>query len=239
MQILIIRHGDPDYKHDGLTRKGKKEAKLLSQKMDSYAVKAFYLSPLGRAQQTAAYTLKRQNRTGETLDWLQEFRGTVTRPDGKQNCCWDRLPCSFTEEDIYYTNRWYAGDLFRGTNVKEEYDKVCAGLDELLAEHGYRHLGHHFETEKGNHDTIALFCHFGVESVILSHLLGISPMLLWHNTSALTSSITTLVTEERQKGYAIFRMSGFSDIGHLWAAGEDPSFQARFCECFEDETRHD
>ena len=238
MQILIIRHGDPDYKHDGLTRKGKKEAKLLAKKMDDYNVKAFYLSPLGRAQKTAAYTLKRQNRTGDTFDWLQEFPGTVTRPDGKETCCWDRLPCTFTEEDIYYSNRWHAGDLFRGTNVKEEYDKVCTGLDALLARHGYHRVGRHYETEKGNHDTIALFCHFGVESVILSHILGISPVVLWHHTSALTSSMTTLVTEERQKGYVIFRMCGFSDVGHLWAAGEDPSFQARFCECFEDDTRH-
>ena len=240
MKILIIRHGEPDYKHDSLTRQGKKEAKLLSKKMDSFAVKAFYLSPLGRAQKTAEYTLKRQNRTGETLDWLQEFRGTVTGHDGKQTCCWDRLPCTFTEDDVYYdSRRWHAGDLFRGTNVKEEYDKVCAGLDQLLETHGYRHVGRHFETEQGNHDTIVLFCHFGVESVILSHLLGVSPVPLWHNTVVLTSSVTTLITEERQKGYAIFRMCGFSDVGHLWSAGETPSFQARFCECFEDETRHD
>ena len=92
---------------------------------------------------------------------------------------------------------------------------------------------------QGNHDTIALFCHFGVESVILSHLFGISPMVLWHNTAALTSSVTTLISEERQKGIAIFRMCGFSDIGHLYAGREPASFQARFCECFEDDTRHD
>ncbi len=239
MQILIIRHGDPDYKHDSLTKKGRREAKLLSKKMDMYNVKAFYLSPLGRAQKTASYTLKRQNRTGETLDWLQEFEGRIQRPDGKMNCCWDRLPVTFTEDDVYYGKHWYAGDLFRGTNVKEEYDKVCAGLDALLEKHGYRHVGRHFEVLDGNHDTIALFCHFGVESVILSHLLGISPMVLWHNTAALTSSVTTLVTEERQKNYAIFRMNGFSDIGHLYLGSLAPSFQARFCECFEDKTRHD
>ena len=238
MKILLIRHGDPDYKHDRLTKKGKKEAKLLAKKMDTYDVKAFYLSPLGRAQKTAEYTLKRQKRTGETLDWLQEFRGSVLRADGSKTCCWDRLPSIFTEDDLYYTDRWFTGDLFRGTNVKEEYDKVCAGLDDLLAQHGYVHEGRHYRVEKGNHDTIVLFCHFGVESVLLSHLFGISPMVFWHNTVALTTSVTTLITEERQQGYAIFRMCGFSDVGHLYAGGEPASFQARFCECFEDDTRH-
>ena len=239
MKILIIRHGEPDYKHDSLTKKGCKEAKLLAQKMDGFNVKAFYLSPLGRAQKTASYTLKRQKRTGETLDWLQEFRGSVKRADGSDTCCWDRLPCTFTQDEIYYSDRWHAGDLYRGTNVKAEYDKVCEGLDALLAKHGYIHEGRHFRVENSNHDTIVLFCHFGVESVLLSHLFGISPMVFWHNTVALTSSVTTLITEERQKGIAIFRMCGFSDIGHLYAGGEKPSFQARFCECFEDDTRHD
>ena len=239
MKLLIVRHGDPDYRHDSLTRKGKKEAKLLAARLSALDVRAFYLSPLGRAQKTASYTLKRLSRDGETLNWLQEFRGSVTRPDGSETCCWDRLPCSFTEDEIYYSPRWHAGDLYRGTNVKAEYDKVCAGLDQLLARHGYRHVGRHFETQQGNHDTLVLFCHFGVEAVILSHLFGVSPVPLWHNTVALTSSVTTLITEERQKGYAIFRMCGFSDIGHLWKAGEAPSFQARFCECFEDQTRHE
>ena len=239
MRLIIIRHGEPDYKHDGLTKQGKREAKLLAEKMKQYQVQAFYLSPLGRAQKTASYTLKRMNRTGETLDWLQEFRGAVTRPDGKKTCCWDRLPCTFTEDDIYYSDRWHAGDLFRGTNVKEEYDIVCRGLDTLLEQHGYRHNGRHFEVLDSNHDTIVLFCHFGVEAVMLSHLLGVSPMVFWHNFVALTSSVTTLITEERQKGTAIFRVTGFSDVGHLYAGGLAPSFQARFCECFQDNTRHD
>lgn len=31
MRILIIRHGDPDYKHDALTEKGRREATLLGK----------------------------------------------------------------------------------------------------------------------------------------------------------------------------------------------------------------
>ena len=63
-------------------------------------------------------------------------------------------------------------------------------------------------------------------------------MVLWHNFVALPTSVTTLITEERQKGIATFRTQQFGDISHLYVADEEPAFAARFCECFEDDTRH-
>ena len=64
-------------------------------------------------------------------------------------------------------------------------------------------------------------------------------MVLWHNFCALPSSVTTLVTEEREQGKAAFRMCGFGDISHLYAGDEEPSFQARFCETYSNfEERH-
>ena len=52
--------------------------------------------------------------------------------------------------------------------------------------------------------------------------------------------MTTLVTEERRAGIALFRMTAFGDISHLNMNGEEPSFQARFCETYDSETeRHD
>jgi probable phosphoglycerate mutase len=65
-------------------------------------------------------------------------------------------------------------------------------------------------------------------------------MQLWHGTCAAPSSVTTLVTEERRKGVAYFRMSSFGDISHLYAGGEGPSFAARFCEAYDNvNERHD
>ena len=74
----------------------------------------------------------------------------------------------------------------------------------------------------------------------ISHLLNISPMVLWHGTCAAPSSVTTIVTEERRQGTAIFRMSSYGDISHLYAHGEPPAFAARFCESYDNmEDRHD
>ena len=128
----------------------------------------------------------------------------------------------------------------RKGHVKELYDQVAAGLDEILARHGYVREGNYYRTDQGNTDTVALFCHFGVECVMLSHLLHISPMPLWHGSCALPSSVTTLVTEERRKGIASFRMLSFGDLSHLYVHGEVPAFAARFCEVYENENeRHD
>ena len=63
MKILLIRHGDPDYKHDTLTEQGWVEAELLARRLQSAAIDDFYLSPLGRAQDTAGVTLKALGRT--------------------------------------------------------------------------------------------------------------------------------------------------------------------------------
>ena len=49
MNLVIIRHGDPDYEHDTLTERGWKEADILSTRIEKINVKDFYVSPLGRA----------------------------------------------------------------------------------------------------------------------------------------------------------------------------------------------
>jgi len=73
---------------------------------------------------------------------------------------------------------------------------------------------------------------FGVGCVLLGHLLHISPVLLWHGACAAPTSVTTVVTEERRPGIAHFRMSAYGDTSHLYIAGQEPAFSARFCETY-------
>ena len=241
MKILIIRHGDPDYSIDSLTEQGKIEAELLSQKLCKLDIKEFYVSPLGRARDTAAYTLKKMNRTATVCEWLKEFPPTINKPDIKHSVAWDWLPQDWTTvEDFYSRTEWGKNPVMAEGNVFTEYQRVTTEFDKLLAKHGYVRSDRVYKAVNANEDTIAFFCHFGVECVLLSHLLGISPMPLWHGLCAAPSSVTTLTTEERRKGIAYFRMSSFGDISHLYAGGEEPSFAARFCETYDNaEQRHD
>lgn len=238
MKLIIVRHADPDYVNDSITEKGRREAELLSERLTKLDVKAFYCSPLGRAKDTAEYTLNKLGRKAEIFPWLREFEGKI-RKGLDISCCWDRCPSEWCDNPDYYSaDKWYKTELMQTLNVENENKMVCDGIDELLKKHGYEHIGNYYKVNNSNHDTIVLFCHFGVESVILSHIFSCSPMLLWHNFVALPTSVTTLVTEEREEGIAVFRCQQFGDISHLYAGGEEPSFQARFCECFNDDTRH-
>lgn len=243
MKLLIVRHGDPYYEIDSLTEKGWREVEYLSEKLTRLDVKEFYVSPLGRAKDTASITLKKMGRTAIECDWLREFDHFIYRPDveGKRMITWDWLPQDWTaDERFFHYDQWYLNEREQEGRIKEAYDSVIEKFDALLAKHGYVREGHYYRAEQANNDTIVLFCHFGLECVLLSRLLNISPMVLWHGFCAAPSSVTTLTTEERRKGIAYFRMSAFGDISHLYAHDEQPAFAARFCEAYDNENeRHD
>ncbi|MFQ8840699.1 MAG: hypothetical protein ACLR8P_07010 [Clostridium fessum] len=85
-------------------------------------------------------------------------------------------------------DHWHETEVFQNAHVKEEYDWATGELDRLFRRHGYVRNGLFYRAVAPNEDTIVLFCHFGVECVLLSHLLNISPMQLWHGTCAAPSS---------------------------------------------------
>ncbi|MDO4167066.1 MAG: histidine phosphatase family protein [Eubacteriales bacterium] len=237
MKLLIVRHGDPDYFIDSLTPKGWREVEYLAERLSGLSVKEFYVSPKGRAKDTAAPTLKKMGRTAIEKEWLREFEGAILRPDADgRMIAWDWLPQDWMSRPILYDkDHWMEDPIMEEGGIRQEYEWVTEHFDELLAEHGYVREGNYYRVQKPNNDTIVFFCHFGLECILLSHLLGISPMVLWHGCCAAPSSVTTVTTEERRKGIASFRMNAFGDISHLYVHGEEPAFAARFCECYDND----
>lgn len=243
MRLLIIRHGDPDYEKDCLTEKGKREAALLAEKLKKEKIDYFYTSPLGRAKETCMTVATAMGREKEVVEkeFLKEFAHGFVLPSGeKKQILWDFLPEFWTNEPLMYDDgKWHQLPYFKQAGVEEHYRQVCDELDKLLETHGYRRNGKIYESVRPNTDTVALFCHFGIEGTLFSRLCNTPPMLFTHHFVALTSSVTTLYTEERRKGKVIFRCCGYGDTGHLYAGGEEPSFAARFCEVYGDGTRVD
>ena len=243
MRILIIRHGDPDYANDTLTEKGHREAKLLAEKLSKEKIDYIYTSPLGRAKDTCAYTAKAlgMEKEVQVKTWLREFDRPLILPDGTpRHILWDMLPDLWTKrKEMYDFARWHQQDFYRAANMEKEYREVADGLDSVLAELGYKRENRIYKTEKGNTKTVAFFCHFGLEMMLLSHLCNISPVVLTHHFVALPTSLTTLYSEERREGVVTFRCCGFGDTGHLYAGGETPSKSARFCEVYGNGERQD
>lgn len=238
MKLVIVRHGDPDYVKDSLTPTGWKEAALLAEDLADLPAQAYYVSPLGRARDTASCTMEKLGKEPIVLDWLQEFPPRIVRPDQpeKKNICWDWLPQDWMADERFFTeDHWFEHDAMAAGHVKEAYDHVIASFDALLAEHGYVREGRWYRAVRANNDTIVFFCHFALECVLLSRLLNVSPMILWHGTCAAPTSVTTVVTEERRPGIASFRILRFGDVSHLTSRGREPSFAARFCEKYGNE----
>ena len=241
MEIIIVRHCEPNYEIDSLTPKGWREAELLSDKLSKMEIDEWYCSPHGRAKDTASCTMKKVGQEAIVYDWLREFKGTVKYDFlDKPIRCWDMLPSYWTKEEKYYSrDDWYKADLIQAGNTGAEYKWVTEEFDKFLAERGYVHESGCFRVEKANHKRIVFFCHFGVSCVLLAHLLGVSPYTFFQGFVMQPSSVTSVVTEEREEVIASFRIRSYGDVSHLYVADEEPSFMARFCECFTDDTTHD
>lgn len=241
MRLLMIRHGDPDYEHDCLTEKGKREAKLLSQRLVNEKMDHVFVSPMGRAKQTALYTLDKTGHSYQICDWLQEFTPRIHRPDlpDELSIPWDFRAADWMERESFYDrNAWKNDPIMMEGHTGEAYDRIIEELDKLLCAYGYECNGKWYEVKHSNHDTIVFFCHFGVQCVILSHLLNLPLMPLLHGCIAAPTAVTELYTQEPIKGCATFRMTRYGDVSHLITNGETPSDSGRFVECFEDEGRH-
>lgn len=247
MKLIFIRHADPDYSVDSLTPQGFIEAEALRERMEKIYAEGgesvhSYVSPLGRAKKTAEIAMKNTGRTAEEKEWLREFNYSVKKPRDNGDfgdCVWDWYPGDLCKRPAFFDrNEWLNEAEMTKAGVPEAYRHVCDCLDSLLSEYGYRREDLYYRVTEANHDTLVFYCHFGLECVLLSHLINVSPMVLWHGFCSAPSGLTTVNTEEREKGIASMRAAAFGDISHLYAKGIKPSFHARFCECFEDETRH-
>ncbi len=240
MKLIFVRHGDPDYAHDDLTEKGKREAALLAKRVKTWEkdITEIYLSPLGRAQATARYCL---NELGDvkttTYDWLREFapEGIKNEKGEVKHVPWDYLPTHWTDmPTMYNKDTWTETPMFEGSNIKEYYGMVCDGIDGILAKYGYKRKGNMYTTEKEKDDTVLVFfCHLGVSLAIISHLINIAPTMLWQNFFVAATSVTVVGTEERVPGTAAFRVERLGDTNHLNVGGEPVSRAGYYNDVFQ------
>lgn len=236
MRIILIRHGDPDNPNNTLTPQGFKEVEALGNYLKDFKYDKAYVSPLARARITSEAVLSRHNDKAEMKEWLQEFIYPLDVPyqKQKQSVPWDLMPSFYLKEkDLYDPEKYLDHPVLQTGNVKEHYNHVCHEFDKLLEEYGYVRHDNYYDAITPNKKTIILFCHFGVMTVIMSHLMNIPYIALADTMICLPTGITTFITEEREQGRAIFRCNGFGDISHLNIASVSPSFHGRFCETYD------
>lgn len=257
MRLIFVRHGDPDYKNDNLTEKGKREVALLTERICKWKnITEFFSSPLGRARATGEPALKRMNREAEICNWLQEFPTWHESKTGEKLRTWDIMPEDFfSNPDFFSKDKWCHND-YMGEMIPKRYQEVCDGIDSILTRYGYERNKnglydvknpvpnhnwsepieqYHLKSIKDDYPeekTLVFFCHLGVTFTIIAHLTGLSPMQLWQGFYIAPTSITILNSEERVSGKAAFRVERMGDTNHLTNGGEPISSSGYFADVF-------
>ena len=181
MDIVFIRHGQPQWAVDGLTQSdpfltdlGQQQAQLAAKRVatDPKAPPSeLIVSPALRSQQTAQPIAEETGLGIETVDDLVELK----MPN------WEGVTEAAVVE-IFMTTKhrspdeWWEG-LDGGESFRVFHDRVTSALDTLLADRGIRRDADdrqlwHVEKDPGR---LVIVAHGGTNSVCLTHLLGIPP----------------------------------------------------------------
>ena len=257
MRIIFIRHGQPDYTTDTLDAQGKLEVAALTERTKHWKVEDFYVSTMGRAKETIAPTLACLGREATEYDWMREFTPRLIDPStGEEHCAWDLMPQDYLKDPLMFDkDHWFDAALYQqNPEIKERALWIYKELDQLLEKYGYMRNGDAYDfvdptghvnpaepqdimlhgtsnyvpRDTDDDKTIVITCHFGVTCVMLGHLLGISPVMLWHGTCIPPTGVTILNAEKRLHNVAHFRTQALGDTSHLKAAGVQVSGYAGF-----------
>ena len=216
MKLLFIRHGHPDYEHDCLTERGRKEAEALANRLTGMEIDAAFTSPMGRAKETALFFTALSGIRVEERDWLHEFDVKINDAEsGGRKEVWDISPKIWTRNRELYDLELKSQPEFIGTDYVARAQAAAEGIDELLKGFGLVREGRAYRRTGESDKTVALFCHFGATCVALAHLLNIPPMVALNSFSAEPTAIATVCSDDRFGETVNFRLHGYGDISHL------------------------
>lgn len=221
MRLYIIRHGDPDYANDSLTPEGHLEAEALAERMSSHGLDRIYCSPLGRAIQTMKYTADSLGMGYSIEEWTREIPDLRLKESPWGDIAiWDTPGESIRGEKSMPTHfNWHEHSILRTTRAKEKFEELRQNSDDFLQRHGFVREGGRYRCVRLNREKIAVFCHHGFGTSWLAHLLEIPLSLMWSGFWLPTTSVTTILFDERSENWAVPRCIGLGDVSHLYKAG--------------------
>jgi 2,3-bisphosphoglycerate-dependent phosphoglycerate mutase len=223
MEIVLIRHGQPEWVRDGLNvvdpplnERGHRQAEQMAQALAVESFDEIYCSPLDRARQTAAPLFGVHGRA-ETIDpWLEEIRDPIWHGTPEEKAI-----AAFNEEKARPSwDRWRGLDEFGGEHLGEFDARIRAGVTGFLADRGVVPVPGDLPvwttpSETVMNSKIALVAHAGTNSVVICRLLGLAATPWeWERFVINHASITRLVALQLGDGIT-FALSRLSDVAHL------------------------
>jgi len=221
MDLLLVRHGQPDWTPEriarndpDLTNLGHEQAKRVAQRLaEMESVDELWVSSMNRALQTSVPVSAELEMVPEVYDWLQEINNP---PD------WDGSPAEEIDkafrESHYRTMEEMWDGLPGGESFRAFHQRVVSGVEATLASHGVtpmhaerRHLWDVDDPEK----RVVVVAHAGTNAVVLGHLLGLDPVPWeWERFSQPHTGVTRLTMTRISTGWG-FSLRQLGDVTHL------------------------
>ena len=178
MQIVLIRHGEPEWILDGLnvdnpplTDRGHGQAKAMAEFLREQRFDEVHCSPLRRARETAAPLFHVLGRPESIQPWLEEIRNPLWHGTPQE-----RSEEAYRQERARASHERWAG-LEGGEPPREFVERIHASATDFLAERGIIRIPSELpmwsiaEPDR----KIALVAHAGTNSVLICLLLGLAP----------------------------------------------------------------
>ena len=215
MQLFFIRHGNPDYITDSLTKKGIEQAEALARNIESLGISRIYQSPMGRAKETAFYSAKKLGIEPITLDWIRELEwGDKSGDAYSSDSPWVKNE-NIIQEELSYPqgDSWKKHPKIIEDRIVFDIESREKALDSFLQGEGYFRQGQLYRSERENQDSIAFFCHAGLSSALVAYLLNISFWQMIAQFSFAFTSVTKIILPEKILSPA--HLDYMNDYSHL------------------------
>lgn len=221
MEIVLVRHGEPEWVREDLnidnpplTHLGHLQAEKVARALTEEHFDEIWVSPLVRAQQTSGpLLLDRGKSVGPPLtqDWLEEIRNPLWHGTPRE-----KAEAAYREERSRpAVGRWEG--LEDGEPVRDFVKRIHLGASSFLGERGVEPTGHDLPVWniKDPDRKILLVAHAGTNSVFIGHILGLPPTPWeWERFVLGHASISRLVSYELGDGHT-FGLTKLSDVEHL------------------------
>ena len=208
MRLILVRHGQPDYKQDCLTGLGHLQAAATAERLKTEGISQIYASPMGRAQETADYTANMLQIPVQTLPFMHEisFRPMQEGDELPHNGNpWLNVFDRISEGNSLHPSNWQTEYPFSQSRVVPSVNHIIENFDKWIEGFGYVREGDYYRVTRECDQTIALFSHAGSSMAVVSHMFNLSYLFA---CSALSPDVT---------GITVIKLDG--QVGELIAPG--------------------
>lgn len=221
MDLILVRHGLPDWAPESLARNdphlsdlGRRQAARVATMAGRWgSIDEIWVSPMHRARETAAPIGEVTRVAPVVHDWAHEIRN----PDQ-----WEGSPIEEIKNVWIDANLRPISDLWHGMpggeTFRDFHKRVVTGLEAALAERGITRLddGHpHLWDMPQDDRRLVLVAHGGTNAVVIGHLLGAEPTPWeWDRFESPHTGVARLSTLSIAHGGA-FSLRVFGDVSHL------------------------